>query len=306
MIEKVVIISNIRMLLLFLLINSHSIENALFILDNDIKPSSKIKPYIKVKKAKGIIHLILNSIYYFFRFKLLCYKLHINKKNTIFWGADHITGSKFFLKRFEFVLLEDGTINYNPESYKRNWKNKLFSIPTYGMHTNVSKIYLTQSENIPDCIKDKVEVIDLYEIWNKKNNEEKKEILNILDVDINRISMLKDRAYILYTQPLSEDGIISENEKIELYHSILSDYDMSKLVIKPHPRENTDYSQIFNSAYIFKDNIPSEILSLLDIEFDKAITLFSTAVLQHKRESVVCYGTRIHPKLYQHFGDIQL
>lgn len=305
-IKLISVISNARMLLLFLLLNKVPLENVFFILEENTYIPKAIKNFLTVKKSKNKYKLVFNSLYYFFRFKLLCYKLNIDKRNTEVWGADHITGAKFFLKRFNFTLLEDGTLNYSPIAYIRSWKNKLFSVPAYGVHTNVRKIYLTQSENIPDCIKDKVEVINLDELWNKKNHKEKMEIIDILGVDIDRISILKDKSYILYTQPLSEDGIISEREKIQLYEEILKKYDINKVVIKPHPRENTDYQFFFKDVYVFCDNIPSELLPLLGVRFEKSITLFSTAVLQHNRNSIVFYGTNVHPKIYQHFGNIEL
>lgn len=306
MIKKVAVISNTRMLLLFILLNRVPFKQIFFIFEENVYISSKIRNFLIVKRSKNKIQLILNSIYYFIRFNFLCHYRGLNKEKMVVWGADHITGAKFFLKRFKFILLEDGTINYNPVAYKRSWKNKLFSVPAYGMHANVRKIYLTQSENIPDCIKDKVEVINLDELWNKKNHKEKMEIIDILGVDIDRISILKDKSYILYTQPLSEDGIISEREKIQLYEEILKKYDINKVVIKPHPRENTDYQFFFKDVYVFCDNIPSELLPLLGVRFEKAITLFSTAVLQHNRNSIVFYGTNVHPKIYQHFGNIEL
>lgn len=306
MIKKVAIISNTRMLLLFILLNRVPFEQIFFIFDENVYIPSKIRDFLIVKRSKSKIQLILNSIYYFIRFNFLCHYWGLNKEKMVVWGADHITGSKFFLKRFKFILLEDGTINYNPSTYRRSLKNKLFSIPAYGMHGNVSKIYLTQSENIPACIKDKVEIINLDEIWNNKDNKEKMEILGILGVDVNRISILKDKLYILYTQPLSEDGIISEREKIQLYEKILAKYDINKVVIKPHPREKTNYQLFFKNVYVFRDNIPSELLPLLGVRFEKAITLFSTAVLQHSRNSVVFYGTNVHPKIYQHFGNVEL
>lgn len=304
-INSIAIISNVRMLLIFLLINKINIDNVLFLVDESCSRYIRTKRSIVLKKTNGRLSLLVNSIIYNITFRYLSYKLNINN-NIIVYGADHITGAKFFLRKYNFILIEDGTLNYLPSSYIRSFKNKILSIPAYGMYKNVSKIYLTKNENIPECIKHKVEIIDIQREWNKKTDDEKREILELLNVNNNNIEKLNDKPYILYTQPLSEDNILSENEKIELYRTILDNYDISKLVIKPHPREKTDYSQIFKDAYIFKDNIPSEILPLLNIEFEKAITLFSTAVLQHKRESVVCYGTRIHPKLYQHFGDIQL
>lgn len=305
MIKTIAIISNLRMLFIFLLINKENIDNVLFIFDNSYKINHNINKFIQLNKAKGIFDLIWKTFLYSIKFKLTSKKFNLDKNISVY-GADHIIGSKYFLKRYNFILLEDGTINYSPKAYIRSIKNKLFSIPSYGVYKNVKKIILTKNHNIPKLIEHKTEFINLNKVWNSKNKSEQKKILSILNINLENIYKLKSRSYILYTQPLSEDGIISEKEKIELYNKILDSYDISKLVIKPHPREITDYSLYFKKAYIFCDNIPSELLPILGIEFDKAITLFSTAVLQHKKENIISFGTTIHPKIYEHFGDIEL
>ena len=44
---------------------------------------------------------------------------------------------------------------------------------------------------------------------------------------------------------------------------------------------------------------PAELLTLLDIHFEKAITIFSTAALTDDKVQVDFYGTEIHPKLFK-------
>lgn len=78
------------------------------------------------------------------------------------------------MKRNKFILLEDGTQNYEKSTYKRSLKNRLFSIPVFGVYKNVEKIYLTGLAPIPEEIKDKVEIINLKELWNKKVRKKKK------------------------------------------------------------------------------------------------------------------------------------
>lgn len=54
-----------------------------------------------------------------------------------------------------------------------------------------------------------------------------------------------------------------------------------------------------------QDVVPSELFELLDVNFERVITLFSTAVFKYDRNIVDFYGTRIHDKIYQWFGDIK-
>lgn len=306
--NNVFIISNYRSFFIILLMfYNKNMTNSLFLLDHSLKlkkiqtiSQSKVIFSRKPKNALfSFLETIISTIYFL-------YLLRSSSKNDILvFGADHIMGSKFFLRRFSFFVVEDGSANYDLNSYKRSWKNKLFSIPTFGVYKNVKKIYLTQKENIPEIIKHKVEIINIQSIWKSKTQDEKECILSFFDIDSSKLSILKQKRIILFTQPLSEDGILTENEKIVLYKKILDKYDVNSLVIKPHPREITDYSKYFPSAYLFKDACPSELLELLEIDFDKVITLFSTAVLQYKEDKVDFYGTECHPKLHERFGILE-
>ncbi|WP_218667906.1 glycosyltransferase family 52, partial [Rodentibacter caecimuris] len=81
-------------------------------------------------------------------------------------------------------------------------------------------------------------------------------------------------------------------------------YDKEKLVVKTHPREKTNYQGYFPDVEVFNENYPSEILDVLGVKFEKAVTLFSTAVYVYPKENVDFYGTKIHPKLEKRFGEI--
>jgi len=56
---------------------------------------------------------------------------------------------------------------------------------------------------------------------------------------------------------------------------------------------------------VFNENYPSEILDVLGIRFEKAVTIFSTAVYVYSKENIIFYGTKIHPKLLSRFGRIE-
>lgn len=299
------IISNSRMLFLFLLITAKSDrESCLYIFDENIR-GVNITPTFVSTRAKGLFDLFIKKLRSRVALSFFLLKRKIKLEETIVYGADHLSHSLLFLKKCSFFLIEDGTENYHQKSYKRSWKNKLFSIPKFGMYKNVKRIYLTKRENIPDCIKSKVEYISIKDLWFKKTEEEKLEILYLLGIDMKKIQLLIGEPFILFTQPLSEDYILTENEKIELYKSIIDKYDASKLVIKPHPREKTDYSRIFPNVKVFDETYPSEVLDILEVKFSRVITLFSTAAFSYPKEKVDFYGTKIHPKLLAKFGNIE-
>lgn len=298
--EKIGIISNYRMLLIFLLLIDTSLEKIFFIVDESIEINDKSLFVVKIKKEKNYFSLLLNTLIYYIYFYRAYLKYNLKNKQVI--GCDHIVGGKFFLRRNPFILLEDGTENYKEDNYKRSLKNKLFSIPIFGMYKTVKKIYLTGLGPIPNQIKEKVEILNLKELWNKKNKLEKEKILEIFQISKEDIENLKKKNIILYTQPLSEDGIISEDEKVNLYRKILKNYDIDNVVIKIHPREKTKYKELFPNVEVIGKKIPSEILYLLDIKFSKVVTIFSTAALIDKNIEIDFYGTEINEKLFKKFG----
>lgn len=292
--KRVIIISSMRMLFLFLLIDKRRLGDV-FIFSNKVE--SKIKSAFEFHSAYSIFDLLFKKIISEIKLIYFCYKNKIEFKKTVVYGADHILGSSFFLSKCLFYLIEDGTENYQTKNYKRSLKNRLFSLPKFGMHKNVKKIYLTRNDNIPDCIKEKVEVINIHQLWKNKTKEEQDEILFLLSVDKNKLENLKHKSIVLFTQPLSEDNVLTEEEKIALYKTIIGNYDQEKLVIKTHPRETTNYRNYFPNIEVFSENYPSEILDVLGIRFEKVVTIFSTAVYVYPKEDIIFYGTKIHPKL---------
>lgn len=299
----VVIISNLRMLLIFLLLNPYKLKDVFFIFDETIDINfNRIYQYYFVRKARSPFDLFFLNIKYFCIFSY--FNLKFKLKLLPVYGADHISGSKFFLKRNNFFLIEDGTANYSTKSYKRSLKNILFSIPVFGVHSNVKRILLTKREAIPDIIRHKVELINIKSLWNEKSKNEQEKILNILQSEYLDLNPPKgEKITLLLTQPLSEDGIISEEEKVAIYKKLLLNH-KNFVMIKPHPREKTDYKLHMDNVCVINKNYPSELLDLLNISFDEIVTLFSTAAQQYPKEKVVYYGTNVNPKLKKIFGDI--
>lgn len=101
---------------------------------------------------------------------------------------------------------------------------------------------------------------------------------------------------------------MSEGEKINIYKNILQERNIKEVYIKIHPRENTDYiGELQNiKVHIIKKDFPVEVLFLLNINFSKVITLFSTAALNFKGKGEIEFiGTKNYPKLIEKFGVIE-
>jgi hypothetical protein len=104
---------------------------------------------------------------------------------------------------------------------------------------------------------------------------------------------------IIFTQPLSEDGYVSENEKKALYKEICDFYSSyGKVYLKKHPRDNTEYD--IRNVISINDKFPSELFSILGIRFHVAIGLCTSAIDEVLSDYKMNIGeSYLHNKLYE-------
>lgn len=97
---------------------------------------------------------------------------------------------------------------------------------------------------------------------------------------------------LLFTQPFyADNAAISQAEQAELYKLLVSEnIDASEmLVIKPHPRDESDYSVIFPKAIVINKNMPSEMLKYYNITgIKKCFGFNSTALKTIDAENCIC------------------
>ncbi|MBC7004528.1 hypothetical protein BIZ37_18360 [Photobacterium sp. BZF1] len=203
------------------------------------------------------------------------------------------------LVKIDRVQIDDGVGTTHVEltngPKKKSVINSFLSRLVLKEPTKISKIgkfYLSQNIEVKADFKEKIEVLDLNALWAEKTELQRAQILELFDVDANEFKCFDSSFSILFTQPLNE--VISgyaEANKIEGYKTLLKNLgvDESKLIIKPHPADQTDYSLHFPQASVLRPSFPAEIMSLLGMEADKVITLTSNAVelFRHRSKEVV-------------------
>lgn len=334
--KKIFLYNLDRVLLIFLLLIDLKKDKVIF-----ITYSKRKKNLEKIKEEKIFLELPnLNGYSSIIqKIKLSNYIKKIRKENVEIlnelekgeaelYGVDQdFLGKKLFYKE-RINVIEEGTGFYLTNSFffygnKIIFNNLKFKVrkvikkiielmfnikerkKVFGYDETVNKIYLTENlcKEIPKGLEKKVEIINLKELWNKKSEEEKKIILDIFNFNDKIREKITKNIIMLFTQPLSEDNMISEEEKIEIYSKILAKYNNQTVMIKPHPREKTDYSRYFPNCYVMEEKYPVEILELVGINIKKAVTVFSSAVFGlGKNIEIDFYGTEIHPKLLNIFG----
>lgn len=322
--EKIFLYDQDRELLIFLLLVN--------LLEDKITYVTFKEKENKIEKLKGRKILIsdndiISKIKFFNRIKMGLYikKFRLKEKEMLkkvqneeakLYGVDSLAmGQRIFYKE-KLYMIEEGSATYIQPKEKKSFKkiliklfNKIFLLEErdelYGYGEKVKKIYFTENlcKEIPKGLEKKAEIINLKELWNKKFEREKKIILDIFNFNEEILKKVDENTIMLFTQPLSEDNVITEEEKIDLYSKILKKYDNQSIIIKPHPREKTDYSKYFPSYYVMKERYPVEILELVGINIKKAITIFSSAAFGlGKNVEIDFYGTEIYYKLFERFG----
>lgn len=305
-------------LFLFLLKYPENFKNTYFFISDGIPYClrKKINNSYLNGKYKGKKTLIGLFVSYFYRLKILFIAKIINP--SIIYGQDHLLGAEMLINKYKFHLFEDGYVNYKiKEINKINKtitfldliKEKIFKIKKiqpFGLEKNVEKVYLTGLAEIPEIIKSKTEIICIEQLWNEKTDEQKNQILSFYNLNTHFLSKIKERSFLLITQPLSEDEILSEEEKIDIYRNITKNIDLSELVIKVHPREKTEYKKLFPKALILDTPFPSQILKLVNISFSKIITLYSTAASDFldEKNTLIFYGTQYDKRFVEKSGII--
>ncbi|MCI5873936.1 MAG: glycosyltransferase family 52 [Clostridiales bacterium] len=227
-------------------------------------------------------------------------------------GCDHICALfKHFVDCNDITVIEEGFSNYTKkeELYREygigtakfklfRWimlQRKLINYEPYGYDSKVKEIWLTGIQTVPVELAKKVKLIDLQALWSNADYEEINTIFQFTP------SIFQGRT-ILLTQPLSEDGVCSEDRKIEIYEKIIEEC-KTQVVIKPHPRELTDYAVVFKNVLIDNNSYPFELLMLNKVALQEVVTITSTVAFECKEIcNVHIYGTSRFTDLQEKLG----
>lgn len=283
--KAIVYLPNLYTVLQYMLLESPEENDTLFFIHDKFpaEVSSHMKNAVYVLKASVKMHLfsLLKIHYYAF----------IYRNIPVFLGGD-LTYTDLFLSRFRNIFyLEDGTASYtlvDEEAkqvfYQRKsaWRRFISGDihPKMGLADNVRKIYLTGILSLPAAIAGKVEVINLEQLWQKKSPMQQQEIKRLFIPPDFDCSQMNEYEVLLLTQPFSEQsgGHFSEEEKIEVYRRLLEGIDETKVIIKPHPAETTDYRRYFPNIFVLDICCPFELLLFIGFKVKNAISVSSTAI----------------------------
>ena len=279
--NEAIICDRIRPLIIYSIIKKGDLSNVIFITEREFANSfnlSLFKSVITYRVSRSnifVLKILMNRIY------LSMTKLNnwddLRNVNYIF-GQRHILGMGLIKK--DISILEDGLQDY---AYERSLKDTIREI-IYGLPSirseRIQEHIVTGIESIPNSIK-KPKVVELKNKWDKLNEFEKTRIMNLFNFSVDQLEGL-DGSALVVTQPLSEDGIVKEEIKQKIYKILVEKNKNRRVLIKPHPRDKTDYTFLKNQALVIDKRFPLEFAILLGIKPSRIITLFSTIAYEFR------------------------
>ena len=231
---------------------------------------------------------------------------------------DHMPNYAVFIGRKKYTLLEDGPYcfsammnnNYKYSTYEEKEYEKLpigkgrlaflfrkiMYGPVYfnrwGKNRLCTDIVLSTDEHLDYFDKKTIHRIKLQGIWDTFSYQKQELLLNVFGMNHKDIDLIKSKKIIILTQPLYPD-FIGREEHQEIWKKIITKYPIDEIIVKPHPRDQYEYEKDVENLFVFRKKIPSQLFEVLNLEFDKAVTTFSSAVFGLNANEIDWYGTEV-------------
>lgn len=202
------------------------------------------------------------------------------------WNLQYVysTANLYYKKCKEAVFLEEGVltaINPPQSNLKVLIKKITGTVVEFHKLDKLKEILVQKPDIYPDSWKSKLKQLNVKNLISDIDVQTRETILAVFLG--NLLEKLKKNSAadngIIYTQPLSEDGFISEDQKIDYFKKMVAYYSRyGEPIIKLHPRDLTDYE--FEGKYtVLPAYFPSELLTLLNVHFKYAVGICTSAVL---------------------------
>lgn len=320
------IVDTVYALLLYVLMTKdEDIKHTIFFI-GDAVPSTvdrALPNIIRISTDKNnyrtraqLIKFKLLALYYRFFFIL----------GTKVFAQDHLIFSPQLIGYNSYTLVEDCPGFYWPQNYEsvfpllqrpKSFKKKISRLVKYGVLFGqtwgrnkqcidrwVTMGISLQSEHLRGVRYTKIPTIE--ELWITSTRYKKELICLMYETKLDWKEELRKYDTIIFTDPIGVDAQMSDQEVLDLYMPFIKKYGIEHIVLKPHPRDIVDWEKLLPNIKVFKTKAPMQVLSLMGINFQRAITIQSSAVSSMKRDTEIIYlGTDFNRKLVERYGHRQ-
>lgn len=242
----------------------------------------------------------------------------IEKTDKLF-AQDHLTFSSQIIGNNNYIFIEDSQLvcskleanansPFNKQYLTEKWYYPITQLlygktkyKWFAKNNQCKELLVTKIDSV-EYLKGKKQIlINFSEEWGKASKEKKDFILNVYDLNYNDAELLNTKKIILFTQPLG----LGEKYQVDIFRKIIHKYEQNDLVIKVHPRDTLNYEKYFPESIVYRKRVPSQLLDLLGIRFERAVTLFSSAVDEFTYPiNIDWYGTSFDERLKDKWGII--
>jgi len=242
-------------------------------------------------------------------------------KDARLFAQDHFFFCGALIAKRNYTLIEDapnvflrhrGNINkqrntvkefiYKMDNLFRKWIENSYYLPM-GDNSQCKSVLMTNIESDP--ILDGKELIQVIETkyWNAATETKRDKILAVFNITSEDLVQLSKRKVIVFTQNFASLGFLPEQELVDVYNERIAKYPSDDIIIKKHALDRVDYRRYFPNAYVFDKIVPMQLLNLLDIRYETAVTICSSAVLSFSYDIQIDWiGTNGNPKLFAAMG----
>ncbi len=199
---------------------------------------------------------------------------------------------KLFFEKLPYVVSEHGRGNFRNKFPLHILAVYISIVLDYfdiivaysGSSKYVKMVEVDRNEDLVCYIKNRKKVREcrISELENSLTSEQKDAIYKIYAKAFDLPETFEEEINLLLTGPLAADGALaSVKDQLDCYWDAVSmNCNNGKpLVIKPHPRDDVDYTERFPKALIIDKIVTSEVLSFSSsLKIDKVVTIYSTSV----------------------------
>lgn len=301
------------------------ISNTFFVIEDWMWKDFGDKFNNAYRMSERVLSLPRNTAWLYFKY-IKWFKLP-NYRNSDLFTLDHLPHHPVLIGHHKYTLLEDGPYCHSI-MLTNNIKNSTFEekryehLPTFkkrmahrlrklvygpvyfnrwGKCHLCTDLILSTDDDLYYFKNKTIHRINFKGIWNTFSVQKQELVLKAFDLNQEDVDLLVSKKIIILTQPLFPD-YISEQEHGDIWRKIISKYPIEEVLVKPHPRDFYPYENDFEGLTVFRKKIPSQFFEVLNLEFHKAVTTFTSAVFGLNVKEIDWYGTEVSEVIHDRIG----